>query len=87
MNQIFVKLDALITPTAPMAALALDAPEADFDRAREFTLPFSVGGLPAISVPCGFDRGGLPLGMQIVGARGGESMVLRIAAAYEAARR
>ena len=87
MNQIFVKLDALITPTAPMAALALDAPEPDFDRAREFTLPFSLAGLPAISVPCGLDRGGLPLGMQIVGERGGDSMVLRIAAAYESAMR
>lgn len=81
----FTALDALVTPTAPMTALGLDAPEADFDRARQFTIPFSLAGLPAISVPCGFDRSGLPVGMQIVGERLAEPLVLRIAAAYEAA--
>ena len=81
----FDALDALITPTAPMTALDLNAREAEFDRARQFTMPFSLAGLPAISVPCGFDRAGLPIGMQIVGGRLQESLVLRIAAAFEAA--
>jgi aspartyl-tRNA(Asn)/glutamyl-tRNA(Gln) amidotransferase subunit A len=81
----FTTLDALITPTAPMSALKLDAPEADFDRARQFTIPFSLAGLPAISVPCGFDPRGLPIGMQIAGERLDEPLVLRVAAAYEAA--
>jgi aspartyl-tRNA(Asn)/glutamyl-tRNA(Gln) amidotransferase subunit A len=81
----FSTLDALITPTAPMTALQLDAPDADFDRARQFTIPFSLAGLPAISVPCGVDHGGLPVGMQIVGNHLQEPLVLRIAAAYEAA--
>jgi aspartyl-tRNA(Asn)/glutamyl-tRNA(Gln) amidotransferase subunit A len=81
----FTTLDALITPSAPMSALGLDAPEADFDRARQFTIPFSLAGLPAISVPCGFDRRGLPVGMQIVGERLREPLVLSIAAAFEAA--
>jgi aspartyl-tRNA(Asn)/glutamyl-tRNA(Gln) amidotransferase subunit A len=85
LRAIFSSVDALITPVAPMSALALDAAETDFDRARQFTLPFSFAGLPAISVPCGFDRSGLPLGLQIVADRLQESRVLRIAAAYEAA--
>lgn len=84
LRRAFTMLDALITPTAPMTALRLDAPEADFDRARQFTIPFSLAGLPAISVPCGFDRNGLPLGLQIVGDRLQEPLVLRVAAAYEA---
>jgi aspartyl-tRNA(Asn)/glutamyl-tRNA(Gln) amidotransferase subunit A len=85
LRQAFTALDALITPSAPMTALELHAPEAEFDRARRFTIPFSLAGLPAISVPCGFDRRGLPVGMQIVGKHLQEPLVLRIAAAYEAA--
>jgi len=85
LRQAFTALDALITPTAPMTALPLDARDGGFDRARQFTIPFSLGGLPAISVPCGFDRLELPVGMQIVGDRLQEPLVLRIAAAYEAA--
>jgi amidase len=46
----------------------------------------SVMGLPAISIPCGFTRRGLPVGLQIVGRRRGEAAVLRAAAAFEAAR-
>jgi aspartyl-tRNA(Asn)/glutamyl-tRNA(Gln) amidotransferase subunit A len=68
-----------------MTAPAIDAAEAEFDRGRRFTLPFSFAGLPAISVPCGFDRAGLPIGMQIVADRLQEPVALRIAAAYEAA--
>jgi Asp-tRNA(Asn)/Glu-tRNA(Gln) amidotransferase A subunit family amidase len=49
------------------------------------TYAFSVLGLPAISIPCGFTRDGLPVGMQIVGKRRGEAAVLRAAAAFEAA--
>jgi aspartyl-tRNA(Asn)/glutamyl-tRNA(Gln) amidotransferase subunit A len=55
--------------------------------ARSFlTYAFSVLGLPAISIPCGFTRSGLPVGLQIVGKRRGEAAVLRAAAAFEAAR-
>ncbi len=49
------------------------------------TYAFSVLGLPAISIPCGFTRDGLPVGLQIVGRRRGEAAVLRAAAAFEAA--
>jgi hypothetical protein len=47
-----------------------------------FTYAFSVTGLPAISVPCGFTRDGLPVGLQIVGRRLREDAVLEAAAAY-----
>jgi amidase len=50
------------------------------------TYAFSVLGLPAISIPCGFTRAGLPVGLQIVGKRRGEAAVLRAAAAFEGAR-
>ena len=49
------------------------------------TYGITVTGLPVISVPCGFTKGGLPVGLQIVGRRRQEAMVLRAAAAFEAA--
>ena len=49
------------------------------------TLPFNVFGIPAISVPCGFTRLGLPIGLQIIGPRLGEARVLALADAYEQA--
>lgn len=49
------------------------------------TLPFNVFGIPTISVPCGFTRGGLPIGLQISGPPLGEAPVLALAHAYEQA--
>jgi aspartyl-tRNA(Asn)/glutamyl-tRNA(Gln) amidotransferase subunit A len=49
------------------------------------TRPFDMFGAPTISVPCGFTRSGLPIGMQITGALGDEGIVLRLARAYEQA--
>jgi aspartyl-tRNA(Asn)/glutamyl-tRNA(Gln) amidotransferase subunit A len=49
-----------------------------------FTAPFNLTGQPAASVPCGFDRDGLPIGLQIVGRWHDDATVLRAAAAYEA---
>lgn len=46
---------------------------------------FSLAGLPAISLPCGFSRDGLPIGMQLVGDRLQEKRLLRFARAYESA--
>ena len=50
-----------------------------------FTYPFNVTGQPAASVPCGRDRDGLPVGLQIVGRRGEDALVLRAARAFERA--
>lgn len=50
-----------------------------------FTYPFNLTQQPAATVPCGFTRSGLPIGLQIVGGRYADALILRVARAYEAA--
>jgi aspartyl-tRNA(Asn)/glutamyl-tRNA(Gln) amidotransferase subunit A len=50
-----------------------------------YTISANLAGLPALSLPCGFDRQGMPIGMQIIGKRFDELTVLRVAHAYEQA--
>jgi aspartyl-tRNA(Asn)/glutamyl-tRNA(Gln) amidotransferase subunit A len=84
--------DLVLTPTLPITAFAagLDQPGSVAGRATEylswtaFTYPFNVSGQPAATVPCGSVEG-LPVGLQIVGRRGADALVLRAAAAFEAA--
>jgi Asp-tRNA(Asn)/Glu-tRNA(Gln) amidotransferase A subunit family amidase len=87
--------ELLITPTAAVPPFPIEQPHplevngrpVGKAMARSFlTYAFSVLGLPAISIPCGFTRQGLPVGLQIVGRRRAEAAVLRAAAAFEAAR-
>jgi aspartyl-tRNA(Asn)/glutamyl-tRNA(Gln) amidotransferase subunit A len=85
-------VDLLITPTIPVPPFTIAELLADGDqlRAREIvtlrnTRPFNMLGLPAISVPSGFTRAGLPIGLQITGGPGAEATVLRLAHAYERA--
>ena len=68
----------------PAIAAALANPPRELGMIRN-TLPFNVYGIPAISVPCGFTRSGLPIGLQISGPRLGEARVLALAHAYEQA--
>ena len=89
----FDQFDVLITPTTPISAprIADLAREVSLLRPAELLLlrntrPFNVWGLPAISVPCGFTRQGLPIGLQLAGPPGGEAKVLRAAYAYERVR-
>jgi aspartyl-tRNA(Asn)/glutamyl-tRNA(Gln) amidotransferase subunit A len=49
----------------------------------ELTLPFNFTGFPAISIPCGFSKAGLPIGMQLVGRPFTESVLLRVAQQYQ----
>ena len=84
-REVFKQVDALLTPTLPTVAPVLSASGDTYDRGRQFMLPFSWVGVPSISVPCGFDRKGLPIGMQLIGDEMRESLLLRIAAAYEGA--
>ena len=90
-RKFFTQYDLLLTPTLAVASFA-----AGFDQPRErgtgsglawvaFTYPFNLTGQPAATVPCGFTRDGLPIGLQIIGKRLEDSTVLRAAAAYEAA--
>jgi aspartyl-tRNA(Asn)/glutamyl-tRNA(Gln) amidotransferase subunit A len=79
------EVDVIVTPTLPRTALPIgEAPSREPRSAwNRFVTPFNLTGLPAISIPCGFDRSGLPIGLQIAGRAWDESTVLRVAAAYE----
>jgi aspartyl-tRNA(Asn)/glutamyl-tRNA(Gln) amidotransferase subunit A len=81
------KCDLLLTPTAPSAAFALgeksDDPLAMYLN-DVFTVPSSLAGLPAMSVPAGLDGQGLPLGLQIIGKALDEQGVLNAGLAIEA---
>ena len=79
-------VDLLVTPTLPILPPAISDPRADdiLPTVRN-TSPFDVNGWPAISIPCGFTGSGLPMGLQIIGPHGGESLVLQLAHAYEQA--
>jgi aspartyl-tRNA(Asn)/glutamyl-tRNA(Gln) amidotransferase subunit A len=89
---VFAEVDVLVTPTMPMPAPAIAELKANPDALRPVELrllrntrPFNVWGLPAISVPCGFTKSGLPIGLQIAGPHWREDLVLRVAHAYEQA--
>ncbi len=77
------EVDILALPVLAAPTPALDAPAAYFDRQRELTLPLSGSGLPVLSLPCGRDGAGLPLGLQLVAGDGGEEFLLALAAAFE----
>jgi len=85
-------LDVILTPTTPEAAIARDTGqppgERDASAARLMTRntsPFNLTGLPAISILCGFTRGGLPIGLQLAAGPWREALLLRAARAYERA--
>jgi aspartyl-tRNA(Asn)/glutamyl-tRNA(Gln) amidotransferase subunit A len=89
----FALVDAILAPATPIPAPPLGEKVISFGgedepvRAALLRLcrPANLAGLPAISVPCGFTREGLPVGLQILGPRGDEELVLRLALAYEQA--
>ena len=86
-ERFFRDYDVLLTPSTPIPAPLLDGPDA-VEQARKltrFTAPFNLTGLPALSLPCGFTREGLPVGLQIVGPSWAEARVLRAGYAYERA--
>jgi aspartyl-tRNA(Asn)/glutamyl-tRNA(Gln) amidotransferase subunit A len=89
----FSQVDLVVGPTVPLVAPVIGrtqepggplnvAPRSIANRA---TVPCNLTGMPAISVPCGFSAEGLPVGVQIMGPAFSEALVLRAAAAYEAA--
>jgi aspartyl-tRNA(Asn)/glutamyl-tRNA(Gln) amidotransferase subunit A len=69
----------------PTVAPVLSASGDTYDRGRQSALPFSWVGVPSVSIPCGFDARGLPIGMQLVGDEMREALLLQIAAAFEGA--
>ena len=82
----FERCDAIITPTSPTTAFKIS--EKIQDPLQMYlsdicTISINLAGVPAISVPCGFDSEGLPIGMQVIGKRFDEATILRVAYAYE----
>jgi aspartyl-tRNA(Asn)/glutamyl-tRNA(Gln) amidotransferase subunit A len=93
MRRAFESVDVMVTPTALRTASVIGDASLDVDghtltpggAFAANTMPFNMAGLPAISLPCGFDSEGLPIGLQIAGGPFQEGTVLRAAAAYEGA--
>ncbi|MGH1376575.1 MAG: Asp-tRNA(Asn)/Glu-tRNA(Gln) amidotransferase subunit GatA [Alphaproteobacteria bacterium] len=82
----FEQCEALFTPTAPSAAFAIGENEDDPIKMYlndVFTVPASLAGLPAMSVPAGFDTQGLPLGLQVIGRPWDEETVFKVAGVVE----
>jgi aspartyl-tRNA(Asn)/glutamyl-tRNA(Gln) amidotransferase subunit A len=83
--------DVLVTPTLPLPAFPVgrDVPDGwpspDWTSWTPYTYPFNLTQQPALSVPCGFTSAGLPIGLQIVGARHADALVLRVGQAYQSA--
>jgi aspartyl-tRNA(Asn)/glutamyl-tRNA(Gln) amidotransferase subunit A len=87
-EQAFARCDALVTPVAPTVAFRLGEKTADpltMYLSDIFTISVNLAGLPAAVVPCGFDKAGLPIGMQVIGRPFDEATMLRIGHAYEQA--
>ncbi len=80
--------DYVISPTAPIPAFAAELPCPTNDPTRPFehiayTLPFNMSEQPAASINCGYTSNGLPIGLQIIGARHDDLGVLQVARAWE----
>ena len=85
-EEAFKKVDAIVTPTSPTAAFKLGEKTEDplaMYLADVYTVTADLVGIPGISVPCGETREKLPIGLQILGRHFDESMILRLAHAYE----
>ncbi|QCD76617.1 aspartyl-tRNA [Vigna unguiculata] len=89
--EIFKKVDVIVTPTTGMTApiippSALKSGETDMQTTAnlmQFVVPANLLGFPAISVPIGYDKEGLPIGLQIMGGPWAEATILRVASAVE----
>ena len=80
--------DAIVAPTTPTTAFRIREMTEDPLRmylSDIFTIPANLAGLPALSLPCGFDQAGLPIGLQVIGRPFDESTVLRLGHAFQQA--
>ena len=84
----FTACDAILAPTVPMTAFEMGHAISDPIETYQTdicTVPINIAGLPAVSVPCGFNSKGMPIGMQLIGNRFDESKILNIAYQYQIA--
>jgi aspartyl-tRNA(Asn)/glutamyl-tRNA(Gln) amidotransferase subunit A len=90
-HQALEAYDVLVTPTSGKTALRIQedpqitSKENALGLAFLYTRTFNLASAPAISIPCGFDSGGLPIGLQIGGRPDSEATILKVAHAYEQA--
>jgi aspartyl-tRNA(Asn)/glutamyl-tRNA(Gln) amidotransferase subunit A len=85
-EEAFKKVDVMATPTAPTPAFRIGEKVEDplqMYLSDILTIPVNLAGIPAISVPCGFNREGLPIGLQIMGKHFDEGKILRVAFTFE----
>jgi len=85
-NRAFDQVDAILTPTSPTAAFKFGERSEDpisMYLSDIYTISTNLAGLPAISVPCGFTKSKLPIGMQLIGKAFDETNLLKIAHAYD----
>ena len=85
-EQAFEQCDVILTPTTPTTAFKIGEKADDpleLYLNDVFTVSANLAGIPGISVPCGFDGQGLPMGLQLLGPQWGEETILRVAEAYE----
>lgn len=84
----FTSCDAILTPTSPTTAFKIGEKTDDplsMYLSDIYTVPINIAGLPALSMPCGLDESGLPVGVQLIGPAFGEQAILNIAYAFERA--
>ncbi len=85
-DEVFKEVDVLMAPVSPTTAWKVgekaNDPLANY-LADVLTIPSSAAGIPALSIPCGFSKAGLPIGLQIMGPMWSEAKLLQIGAAYE----
>ncbi|MBO5004789.1 MAG: Asp-tRNA(Asn)/Glu-tRNA(Gln) amidotransferase subunit GatA [Clostridia bacterium] len=84
----FEKYDVLLTPTSPTVAFKIGEKSnnpLEMYLADICTVPINIAGLPAISIPCGVDGNGMPIGMQLIGNKFQEEKILNVAYTYEQA--
>ncbi|MGE5628379.1 MAG: Asp-tRNA(Asn)/Glu-tRNA(Gln) amidotransferase subunit GatA [Solirubrobacterales bacterium] len=85
-DDLFSKCDVLIAPTAPNTAFPLNfkgGSAIEMYLSDICTVPINIAGIPSISIPCGMDSKGLPIGMQIMGKKFDEASILNFAYFYE----
>ena len=89
-DQAFEKVDLLVAPTTPTTAFRIGEKIDDplqMYLSDVYTVPINLAGVPAISLPCGMDPNGMPVGLQIIGPHFGEERILQAAYAFEEATR
>jgi aspartyl-tRNA(Asn)/glutamyl-tRNA(Gln) amidotransferase subunit A len=90
-NAVFERVDVVVAPASPVTAwqrgqatvVTGGMEESPLAASWRLTYPFNLTGFPALSLPCGFDSSGLPIGLQIAGKPFDEATILRVAASYE----